>query len=80
MAFGKFLSPPNLSFTHVRRKGDGNNRVYIIRLLWELTELFYTKNLVPRHLPVAIIFIIVIVICVFLETLILLKVFWHINS
>ena len=81
MAFGKLLSPPNLSFPHMGENGDSNNCPYIIRLLWELIELFYTKDLVPRDLPIAINFIIVVAICVLQETVILLKEgVWHINS
>lgn len=38
------------------------------------------KGLELRDLPVAVIFIIVIIICVFQETLTVLKVFWNINK
>lgn len=60
--------------------GNGNNYLYTIRLLGELIELFYMKDLELRDLPVAVIFIIVIIICVFQETLTVLKVFWNINK
>lgn len=56
MAIGKLFS-----FPPVRGNRDGNNCSYIMRLLWELTELFYTKDPLRRNSPVAMSVIIVIV-------------------
>lgn len=79
--FWQVTQSTNPEFPTYGENGDSNNCPYIIRLLWELIELFYTKDLVPRDLPVAIIFIIAIAIWVFQETVILLKEgVWHINS